>query len=70
MTSTPLLRWPGRTVVVVASGPSLTDEQVALIGPNVMTIAVNSSYTKLAHPDAIYGCDYLWWKHNHMAAKK
>ena len=70
MTLTPLLRWHGHTAVVVASGPSLTDEQVALIKPHVMTIAVNSSYTKLPYPDVIYGCDYLWWKHNHMAAKK
>ena len=71
MTPTPLLRWHGRTVVVVASGPSLTDRQVVLVeNSSAFTIAVNSSYEKLWTPEAIYACDYLWWKHNHMAAKR
>lgn len=71
MTPTPLLRWHGHTVVVVASGPSLRDAQIALIQRSgARTIAVNTSYQKLARPHVVYGCDYLWWKHNHMAAKR
>ncbi len=57
--------------VVVASGPSLTDEQIALVEhSDVLTIAVNNSYAKLQHPDVVYACDYLWWKLNHMKAKQ
>ena len=71
MTSTPLFNWRGHTAVVVASGPSLTDEQIALVEhSDVLTIAVNNSYEKLQHPDAVYACDYLWWKFNHMKAKQ
>ena len=59
------------TAVVVASGPSLTDEQIALVEhSDVLTIAVNNSYEKLQHPDAVYACDYLWWKFNHMKVKQ
>lgn len=71
MTSTPLFDWRGHSVVVVASGPSLTDEQITLIEHSVVfTIAVNNSYAKLQHPDVVYACDYLWWKLNHMKAKQ
>lgn len=63
--------WRGHTAVVVASGPSLTDEQIVHVEhANVKAIAVNSSYLKLAHPDAVYACDYLWWKTNHMKVKQ
>lgn len=71
MTSTPLFNWRDHTAVVVASGPSLTDEQITLIEHSVVfTIAVNNSYAKLRHPDVVYACDYLWWKLNHMKAKQ
>lgn len=71
MTPTPLFNWRDHTAVVVASGPSLTDEQIALVEhSDVLTIAVNNSYEKLQHPDVVYACDYLWWKLNHMKAKQ
>lgn len=71
MTPTPPFNWRDHTVVVVASGPSLTDEQITLIEHSVVfTIAVNNSYAKLQHPDVVYACDYLWWKLNHMKAKQ
>ncbi len=71
MTHSPLPDWRGHSVVVVASGPSLTDEQITLIEHSVVfTIAVNNSYAKLQHPDVVYACDYLWWKLNHMKAKQ
>jgi hypothetical protein len=71
VTSTPLFNWRDHTAVVVASGPSLTDEQITLIEHSVVfTIAVNNSYAKLRHPDVVYACDYLWWKLNHMKAKQ
>ena len=71
MTSTHLFNWRDHTAVVVASGPSLADEQITLIEHSVVfTIAVNNSYAKLQHPDVVYACDYLWWKLNHMKAKQ
>ncbi len=71
MTPTPLFNWRDHTAVVVASGPSLADEQITLIEHSVVfTIAVNNSYAKLQHPDVVYACDYLWWKLNHMKAKQ
>ncbi len=71
MTPTPLFNWRDHTAVVVASGPSLADEQTTLIEHSVVfTIAVNNSYAKLQHPDVVYACDYLWWKLNHMKAKQ
>ncbi len=71
MISTPLFNWRDHTAVVVASGPSLTDEQIALVEhSDALTIAVNNSYEKLQHPDTVYACDYLWWKLNHMKAKQ
>ena len=71
MTSTPLFNWRDHTAVVVASGPSLTLQQAILVNDApVKRIAVNNSYQILGHPDAVYACDYLWWKTNHMKVKQ
>lgn len=71
MTPTPPFNWRDHTVVVVASGPSLSDEDIVRIEHSgALTIAVNTSYAKLQHPDVVYACDYLWWKLNHMKAKQ
>lgn len=71
MTPSPRPDWRGHTAVVVASGPSLTIQQAILVNDApVKTIAVNNSYEMLGHPDAVYACDYLWWKHNHMKVKQ
>jgi hypothetical protein len=71
VTPTPPFNWRDHTVVVVASGPSLSDEDIVRIEHSgALTIAVNTSYAKLQHPDVVYACDYLWWKLNHMKAKQ
>lgn len=71
MTHSPLPDWRGHTAVVVASGPSLDDEQIVHVEhAPVKTIAVNNSYEILGHPSAVYACDYLWWKLNHMKVKQ
>lgn len=63
--------WRGHTCVVVASGPSLTDEQIAIVeASSAKTIAVNNSYQKLRAADVLYACDFLWWKINRDAARK
>jgi len=60
-----LLDWTGKTCVIAASGPSLTDEQVRLVEEwNVAIIAVNTTFKKFADPEVVYACDYLWLKHH------
>lgn len=71
MTHSPFPDWRGHTVVVVASGPSLTDDQIRLAeNSTAFTITVNNCYAKIAFPDAVYACDYMWWKLNHMKVKQ
>jgi hypothetical protein len=52
-----------KTAVVIASGPSLTQEQVdaALASPH-FTIAVNGAYKIAPTADALYAGDYMFWK--------
>lgn len=61
--------WPGRTFVILASGPSLTDHDIETVRQShakggVIAIAVNSTFRKAPWSDLIYGCDAKWWKHN------
>ena len=66
MQSSKLFDWAGQTCVVLASGPSLTDEQVILVeNSEAKTIAVNSTAFKMAIPDVVYAGDFLWWKVSH-----
>lgn len=59
MNSTHNRNWD--TVVCIASGPSLTQEQVDYaIQSDAYTIAVNDNY-KLCNPDIVYAADILWW---------
>lgn len=56
-----LLDWTGRTAVIAASGPSLTEAQcLATMQPHVRTIAVNASYRRAqgAWVDLVYMGDY------------
>ena len=56
--------WRDDVCVIVASGPSLTLDQVELVETSrARTIAVNSSYARFEHaPDVVYACDLLWWR--------
>lgn len=58
--------WVGRTAVCIASGPSLTDGQVHLIGNahacnEVKVIAVADNYRKAPWADVVFAADILWW---------
>ena len=51
---------------------SLTDEQIARWS-SIRSRSRSPSTTatpELQRPDAVYACDYLWWKLNHMKAKQ
>lgn len=55
----------GKTVVVLASGPSLTDEQIALVKRSgLITIAVNTTWEKARFCRVIWAGDFGWWKYN------
>ncbi|MNR09644.1 hypothetical protein D3C85_1258550 [compost metagenome] len=55
-------RWTGRTVVCVASGPSLCAEDCQAIESAALpTIAVNQSWKLARFCDVIYAGDSCWW---------
>jgi hypothetical protein len=59
-------RWPGASVIVAATGPSLTPEVAqACRVPDWHVIAVNDAHRLLPWADVLYACDGPWWaKHN------
>lgn len=61
--------WTGATVVIIASGPSLTEEQCEQVGDwrcasrNGLrrVIVINSSFVRAPFADVLYACDGNWW---------
>lgn len=57
-------RWTGETVVVAATGPSLTAD-VAAACYRARVLAVNDAWRLLPWAEVLYSCDAAWWKvHN------
>ncbi len=54
--------WPGETFVCVASGPSLTSEDVNYCRGKARVIVINNNYQKAPWADVLYACDAKWWK--------
>jgi hypothetical protein len=55
--------WAGQTIVCIASGPSLTQEDCSLVEQSgLITIAVNSSWKLARFASVIYAADYRWWE--------
>lgn len=70
------MRWSGATVVILASGPSLTqDDAVHARFAVDYVIAVNESWrvlpptTRMA-ADVLYAADVSWWKHRAPKAEQ
>jgi len=67
---------PGwETVVCIATGPSLTDEQLQVVhqaqqAGRVRVIGVNCAYQKAPWLDALFACDMQWWRRYHADVKK
>lgn len=59
-------RWDGRTVVCIASGPSLTPEdcEVARAAAHPV-IVTNTTFRLCPWADVLYGFDAKWWKAHH-----
>ena len=54
--------WPGATVAIAASGPTLTAEQLALIrGTRVPLLVVNDAVRLAPWADVLYSSDRRWW---------
>jgi len=60
--------WPGSAFVIVAGGPSLTQDQVNACrdrqwrGAKVRIIVVNDGYRVAPWADVLYFCDCKWWQ--------
>lgn len=55
--------WEGRTVVCIATGPSLTQDQVNRVAlADVKTIVVNDAYLLAPWAEVSYFADLKWWK--------
>lgn len=70
------LMWDGATVCIMASGPSMSEEQAAAVrvwaaGSMRRTIAVNTTFRLAPWADVLYACDGRWWDayHTEVAAK-
>lgn len=67
--------WEGLTSVVIASGPSLCADDIALVkNSEIKTIAVNSTCGVVPWCDVLFAGDCAWWGHNkhltNIAAEK
>jgi hypothetical protein len=55
--------WEGETAVILASGPSMSQEVADKVhAAGARTIAVNSTFRLAPWADMLYGADELWWK--------
>lgn len=53
--------WSGETAVLIASGSSLTQEDVDWCQGKARVLAVNDSYRKAPWADLLYASDPRWW---------
>jgi hypothetical protein len=63
--------WKGQLVVIIGSGPSLTENQIVLVreaGHRVLVI--NDNYLRAPWADLLYACDQQWWRWHHEKALK
>ncbi len=59
--------WRGRTVVCIASGPSLTPQDCALVrAAGLPTIVTNLTFRRCLWADVLFGFDPPWWT-QHLA---
>ena len=56
--------WPGETVAILASGPSLTQEDADYVRGKARVIAINTSYQMAPWADVLYAADEKWWRWN------
>jgi hypothetical protein len=55
--------WAGETVVICASGPSITRAQAEYCKGKARLIAINNTYQLAPWAYMLYACDHNWWAH-------
>ena len=58
--------WPGKTVVCIGGGPSMTSIDMGYVeavakSDDVKVIAINDAYKLAPWADVLYACDSKWW---------
>ena len=53
--------WAGETAVIIATGPSLTPDDVNYCQGKARVIAVNNAHELAPWADVLYACDAKWW---------
>lgn len=56
--------WEGLPAVVIASGPSLTVEDVEHCRGKAKVVVVNDNYKLAPWADVLYAADRAWWAHH------
>lgn len=56
-------RWPGATIVCVASGPTLTEADLAVVRGRAPVVAVNDAIRLAPWADVLYSSDRGWWRY-------
>lgn len=60
--------WRGRTVAILASGPSMSQEVANLVrAAGIRAIVINSTYRLAPWADMLYAADAQWWREHPMA---
>lgn len=63
--------WEGKTVAILASGPSMSQEVAdAVRAKNVPTIVINDTFRLAPWADMLYAADSGWWDHHAQTALK
>ena len=58
-----LRRWPDATIICVASGPTLTVEDVAYLRGRAPVVAVNDAIRLAPWAEVLYSSDRGWWRY-------
>ena len=58
--------WSNKPVIIVASGPSLTDDDVNLVKKylqqgKIRVIVINDNWQLIRFADVLYAADHRWW---------
>lgn len=69
--------WRGATVAIIASGPSLTEDQCLHVEmwrktPSTerrIVVVINTSWQRAKFADMLYACDGSWWKAREAGAE-
>jgi hypothetical protein len=56
--------WPGATVAIAASGPSLSVAQLNHIRGRANLVVINSTFRAAPWANVLYACDGRWWTQN------